>query len=158
MPGSGKSTIGKRLAAKLSLPFYDLDHLIEQKTSSSISNFFKEQGESAFRLLEAETLSEVISSHDQGVISTGGGTPCYYSGIERMKEAGVVFFLDVPLDVLRSRVAKSSDRPLLENNSDDLLMELYQKRRPVYERASFHIDCGNEEVDSVVNKLLKCLN
>lgn len=158
MPGSGKSTIGSRFAERINKPFYDLDALIEEQKGMTVPEIFKQEGEAKFRELESKMLAEIIKTSQSGVISTGGGTPCYHDGMRLLLEHGSVVFLDVPLQILQNRTENTSGRPLLASQDDDRLSELYKERRPVYERAPYHINCGDDEVDSVVNKLLDYIN
>ena len=88
MPGSGKSTIGRYLAESLGLPVYDLDKLVEAAAGKSIPDIFANEGENRFRELEKEVLREVIANHPKGIISTGGGAPCYFDNFAKMQQAG----------------------------------------------------------------------
>ena len=158
MPGSGKSTIGKQLSDRLKMPFYDLDEIIEQKESMPISEIFKTKGEDFFRATESSLLESSISDLPVGVMSTGGGTPYFLSGMDKMLSSGRVVYLDVPLELLLDRTESNDSRPLLSANPEQKLKSLYKERRPVYKRAPYHITCGDDEVDSIVNKLLELIH
>src|SRR5690554_4257405 len=85
--GSGKTTVGKKLAKSLSLSFIDLDAFIESKYRKTIAEIFAEKGEDGFRKIESKALSEVALIEDV-VISTGGGAPCFYNNMELMNKTG----------------------------------------------------------------------
>jgi shikimate kinase len=154
MPGSGKTTIGRSLAEKLSVPFIDLDKEIEKREGKTISDIFSTDGEDHFRAIESRTLTEWSSRDDSFVLATGGGAPCFYNGIETMNATGLTIFLDVPIQELAQRTAKS-DRPLLKTQTPgDLLIRLEalaKKRMAIYRKAS--IIATNPTVDSVLQKL-----
>lgn len=116
MPGSGKSTLGKQLARELLMAFVDLDKEIEKREGKSIKQVFAEKGEDYFRQVESQMLLEWAASEKSFVMATGGGTPCFYKGIEVINQTGLSIFLDVQVSVLLSRLEKKSDRPLLHSS------------------------------------------
>ena len=105
--GAGKTTLGKAFACEISVPFIDLDWYIEERFHKSIRELFTERGEASFRELERNMLHEVGEFEDV-VVSTGGGTPCFFDNMEYMNGCGQTVFLDVHPDILfrRLRVAK----------------------------------------------------
>lgn len=144
---AGKSRVGRELAPLLALPFLDLDRVIEQRVGA-IKPYFEQQGESAFRALETEVLCEILSG-PPAVIAMGGGTPCVDGNLERMKAAGTVVWLHVPVEVLMPRIERAGgDRPLLAGLKGAALRErvetLLAPREPVYSRADIHIDAVGE--------------
>ena len=94
--GAGKTTLGHALANRLQLQFIDLDLYIEERYRKTISQIFAERGEEGFRLIEQRMLHEVAEFEDV-VISTGGGTPCFFDNIDYMNRQGTTVFLDVPV-------------------------------------------------------------
>ncbi len=139
MPGSGKSTLGKKLAANRQLSFYDLDKEIESASGYSVADYFSRFGEDAFRLLEAEQLR--LLSAVQGIVACGGGTPCYHENMHWMKHHGLVIWINVDEKTLlhRMRQGDSSQRPIwsswpLEEQAERL-HQLYMERKPYYEQA-----------------------
>ncbi|HEY3403015.1 MAG TPA: shikimate kinase [Ohtaekwangia sp.] len=155
MPGSGKSTLGKEIAAELLLPFIDLDTEIERKELMSIPEVFREKGEDYFRQTESQVLSEWASAEKSFVMATGGGAPCFYNGIDVINNSGLSVFLDVPVDELLKRVKQDINRPLL--NTSDLnerkqrLASLYENRLTIYNLAK--IKLSNPTKKSVLEAL-----
>lgn len=115
MPGSGKTTIGEQLSRKLLMDFVDLDREIESREGKSVQEIFAGQGEDYFRKVEAELLREWSASPASFVMSTGGGTPCNYNGIDVINDNGLSIFLDDSIDVLLKRLSNNKDRPLLKS-------------------------------------------
>ena len=116
--GSGKSTLGKRIAEKIDTPFVDMDSVLEERFGCSISDFIKDFGLEAFRLEESELLREIVAQ-PSSVIATGGGTPCAKGAMEWMRRHGVVVHLSVTPKILANRLKGNCDnRPLLANVKD----------------------------------------
>lgn len=147
--GAGKTTLGKAFARELNVPFIDLDWYIEERFHKSISELFTERGEASFRELERNMLHEVGEFEDV-IISTGGGTPCFYDNMEYMNKTGQTVFLDVHPDILfrRLRIA-TQQRPILQGKTDEELLafiiEALQKRAPFYTQARYRFDGGHLE-------------
>jgi shikimate kinase len=137
--GSGKTTLGRALAKALGLTFIDLDNYIELRHCKSINQIFAERGEEGFRNIERNLLHEVCEFEDV-VISSGGGTPCFFDNIDYMNAQGITIYLQVPNDRLltRLKIAKSR-RPLLKDKNDaeiaQFIVEQMQRREPVYTKA-----------------------
>ena len=164
--GAGKTTLGKAFAHAMNMSFIDLDWYIEERYHRSISEIFAERGEAGFRELERSMLHEV-GEFENVLISTGGGTPCFFDNMEYMNRQGKSVFLDVDVDVLfrRLRVAKQQ-RPLLVDKNDEELMafivEALQKRLPFYEKAK-HVFNGEKledrrQIRQSVERLKELLN
>ena len=147
MPGSGKTTLGKRLAKEMLTPFVDLDKEIERREGKSVQQLFTERGEDYFRQVESKELTEWAASAKSFVMATGGGTPCFFEGIKVINQSGLSIFLDVPLSTLLSRLGKKTDRPLL--NADDLeekkekLSKLLANRTQYYQQANITVKNAN---------------
>jgi len=138
--GSGKSTLGKKLAQVFRKEFIDLDQYIEIKSGKSIPEIFNQLGEDEFRKLEKHCLHEVIKTHSKAVISLGGGTICFFDNLETVKQNGLLIYLQLPPKVLAERLKKSkSRRPLLQDlKPEDLLKTIEDKlnaRLKFYEQA-----------------------
>ncbi len=128
--GAGKTTVGRRLARELALPFEDLDQRIEAAEGRSIARIFKEDGEPAFRRLE------VLHARDlpaPGVFALGGGALSNPGLLRRLRQTGTLVFLDWPFPVLLRRIRGDSTRPLAMDEAG--LAALYQSRLPQYRRA-----------------------
>ncbi len=131
--GAGKSTIGRLLAGRLSMPFRDMDALIVAQTGRSIPDIFAHEGESAFRALESQMLETLCREEGGAVIATGGGAPVSAPNRERMQRSGRIVWLDAPPEVVAERIRGDANRPLLAG-ADALCKarELDALRRPIY--------------------------
>jgi shikimate kinase len=155
LPGSGKSTVGRHLSRRLQLPFFDSDHVIEQRLGCSIREFFEREGEQRFRDLEAEVIHE-LTSLPEAVISTGGGSVLRAENRRRLRERGQVVYLRSHPDELFRRLRHDKKRPLLQV-ADPLqrLRDLYAERDPLYrETAHFIIETGRPSVSTLVNMIV----
>lgn len=137
--GAGKTTLGRALAKELGIQFIDLDSHIEERLCKSVSQIFADKGEEGFREIERRMLHEVGEFEDV-VISTGGGTPCFFDNIDYMNSQGTTVFLDVPVERLFIRLSIArKKRPLIMGKSDDelraFIMEQLAKREPHYSKA-----------------------
>jgi shikimate kinase len=129
MPGSGKTTLGRQLAAKLQVDFVDLDAEIEKREGKIIADIFRDQGEDHFRLLETKLLREWAGSAHSFVMATGGGAPCFHGGIEVINEFGISVFLDCTVNELIERVKRNRERPLLLSADEQELREKLERMR-----------------------------
>jgi len=139
--GSGKSTIGRKLAAWLQYDFIDLDKLIEKEAGMSIAEYFSRHGEEKFRELERDTLQQGPLG-DNTVIATGGGAPCYHDNIDWMNREGEVVYLHMEPKALANRLKNSkAERPLLKGlNEEELIAFISDKlaaREQYYRKAHF---------------------
>jgi shikimate kinase len=155
MPGSGKSTVGRQLGRRLGLPFFDSDHVIEQRIGCRIREFFEREGEAAFRDVEQDVLKE-LTTGDGRVVATGGGAVLRAENREQMRRAGQVIYLRSTPEELYRRVRHDTSRPLLQVD-DPLgrLRALYAERDPLYrETAHFTIETGRPSVPTLANMIL----
>lgn len=137
--GSGKTFWGRRLAETLQCPFYDLDTLIVAHAGKSIPEIFDELGETGFREMERARLLDVLKQ-PAAVVSTGGGTPCFFDNMEQMNAHARTIYLDLPVHILVQRLQKEmQNRPLLAGLSDETLPafieKMLEKRAPFYEKS-----------------------
>lgn len=144
---AGKTTLGKALARDLGLQFVDLDHYIEGRYHCSVSQLFAERGEEAFREIERNMLHEVAEFEDV-VISTGGGTPCFFDNIDYMNRQGTTVFLEASVDVIFTRLTIArTQRPLVAGKSPDELRtyirQMLDLRLPYYTQAA-HTFCADQ--------------
>lgn len=147
--GAGKTTLGKAFARELGVPFIDLDWYIEERFHKSIRQLFEERGEESFRRLERDMLHEVGEFEDV-IISTGGGTPCFFDNMEYMNTRGETVFLEVHPDILFRRLKVATrQRPVLQDKTDEelrtFILQALEQRMPVYTRAKYRLDGGQLE-------------
>lgn len=147
---SGKSTVGRALAPMLGMPFIDLDRVVEERVGPLLP-YVQREGEQAFRQREGEVLEQLLDGPN-AVIATGGGTPCIGDNLARMKQAGTVAWLDVPLALLMPRIIRAGgDRPLLFGLKDAALrervVELLETRTPMYAQADLIVQAGAPPVE-----------
>lgn len=155
MPGSGKTTVGRQLARRLGLPFFDSDHLIEQRLGCSIREYFAREGEAAFRDLEEEVLRE-LAQGPSAVVGTGGGAVVRESTREALRAGGQVIYLRSSPEELYRRLRHDTQRPLLQV-ADPLakLRSLHAERDALYrDAAHFHIETGRPSVPTLVNMIV----
>ena len=158
LPGSGKSTVGRQLARRLQLPFFDSDHVIEQQLGCSIREYFEREGEERFRDVE-ESVIDQLTQGGPGVLSTGGGVILRQANRLRLRQHGQVVYLNSSPDVLFRRLRHDVNRPLLQV-ADPLnrLRDLHTLRDPLYrETAHFVIDTGRPSVATLVGMIVKQL-
>ena len=137
--GSGKTTLGKKLANILKYQFIDLDSCIEENEARTISQIFQEDGEDYFRNLERVYLHRLIEKEDV-VISTGGGTPCFFDNMDKMNEHGKTIYINIhPKKLLPRLLSASNTRPLLsgidEKGMLDYVFKTIRSREKYYYKA-----------------------
>jgi len=156
---SGKSTIGKKLAKKLFLPFIDLDDYIEKKEKAAISTIFKEKGEIYFRRIEHHYLKELLNAKEDFVLSLGGGTPCYAGNMELIKKSeAIAIYLKASIKTITERLLSGKDgRPLVADIGEDKIAEFVAKhlfeRNEFYEQATYKVTIDNKTVDEIVTEI-----
>ena len=155
--GAGKSSLGKLMSSRLKLPFIDLDDYIEAKASLSISQIFKQKGQTAFREIENNCLREVLEL-ETAIISLGGGTPCTKDNISLIKEKSLSLFIDLPVNMLFNRLKNARrPRPLIQDLNEKELKVFIEdtmlKRRPYYSQANKHVYSSKDSIDEVLHWL-----
>ena len=156
--GSGKSTLGKRLAEHLKLQFVDMDHYIEERNCKTIPQIFAEEGEPEFRRKEQKALKE-LSEFTDIVIATGGGAPCFFDNMEVMNQSGKTIYLNIDPEILADRLISSkTERPLIKGKSKKELIEFIdetlKKRHEFYSQAHYQIT----EPDVDLEELMKMIS
>ena len=158
MMGSGKSSVGRRLAARLGLPFSDADVEIEQAAGMTIPEIFKAHGEAFFRDGERRVIARLLASGPR-VLATGGGAFCDPETRALILEKGIPVWLDSEVDVLVERVGRKDTRPLLRNGDPrEILTRLREERRPAYSQAPIHILSGNVPHAQTASRILKAID
>ena len=160
LPGSGKSTLGKKIANKLKFKFIDLDNQIQIDTGISPAHWISAHSEEIFRKKEAETLRKINFDEDS-VVSCGGGTPCFESNLDWMLQQGTCMYLDVPEGMVLKRLqqAEFGTRPLIDN-ADPLvsLRALIEKRKECYAGIPHKIEPHKVSFSDLMNWILEILN
>lgn len=159
--GAGKSTVGKSLASRMGLSFVDLDLYIEGRYHKSVRELFAEKGEDDFREIEKKMLREV-AEFENVLISTGGGSPCFFDNMSYMNENGQTVYLKVSAEELVKRLEPCKhSRPVLQNRSGEELLrfidESIRKREPYYLQASVVFDAEKMLTESDVQAISAAL-
>lgn len=142
--GSGKSTVGRRLAARLGFSFLDLDEEIERQAGMRVREIFAQHGEPVFRRMEREALEATLALSDV-VVATGGGTVTFEANARLIRENGIAVWLNPPFATIVERVGGlgKEDRPLFRDETQALA--LYRERLPAYRRADLTVDMAPQE-------------
>lgn len=158
MMGSGKSSVGRRLATRLGLPFVDADTEIETAAHMTIPEIFAQRGEAEFREGERRVISRVLATRAPLVLATGGGAFMNAETRARVKELGISVWLKAEPDVLMRRVRKRSNRPLLQTaDPEATLRRMLAEREPVYALADITIQSSDEPHEVVVGETIAAL-
>ena len=156
--GSGKTTIGKKIAEKLKMKFIDTDELIVQKAQKAINLIFAEDGELFFRDLESEVIEE-ISKQENIVISTGGGAVLREENLNNLKKNGVLFYLFATAEELFERIKDDTERPLINTENPVKTLKTIQDNREIfYGQADFKINTGEKPPDEAADKIIEKFN
>jgi len=160
--GSGKSTIGKKLAIRLGVKFIDTDDLIELSHKTEIKDIFRNEGESQFRHYEEAMLDKIIMTKDGTVVSLGGGSLLSTKNLNKVLNAGLVIYIKSTPSEIWNRIKHSTRRPLLRKDGEEWTREMYldridelmKEREEGYNRAQLVLDRDGKEVDEIVEHLL----
>jgi len=155
--GSGKSTLGAKMAGKIDYSFVDMDHLIEETAGMTVPGIFNELGEEVFRKWEHDILLE-LCTREKVVISTGGGAPCHKNMMQIMNDHGATVYIKLSPEALKNRLQHSrTERPLIRGKSEEELLDFIKSKlaeREYYYSMANHIVEGinlqSEELISVL--------
>lgn len=156
--GAGKSTIGRALARRLGWTFVDLDRWIEKRERRKIAQIFTNEGEAAFRAIEADMLTTVLAERNSPtVLALGGGAWIQPANAEKLRSAGArVVFLDASIEQLRRRCgASAGKRPLFQD--EEQFRSLYTTRRQSYMQAHMRVDTTGRTVGQVADELVQLI-
>lgn len=155
--GAGKSSIGRRLASRLDLPFVDADSEIEAAAGCTIAEFFERHGEAAFRDGERRVIARLLGG-PRKVLATGGGAFMDEETREAIGRSGVSVWLRADLETLVRRTSRRSDRPLLNNDDPaETLKSLMETRYPIYEQADIAVESDDGPPDQTVDRVVAAL-
>lgn len=151
---SGKSNLGRKLAHIMKLNFIDLDQFIEKRTNKTIPYIFRTEGEEQFREMELESLKEIVTTNDNFILATGGGTPTFHHNMDYMNKQGKTVYLKVENKVLVERLKNAKkNRPILADvtNSElpDFVKKEIKEREEYYNQAKVIIDTFAVSVDQL---------
>jgi len=156
--GAGKSSVGRRVASRLGLPFYDADTEIEAAAGCSISDLFARYGEAAFRAGERRVMRRLLDGA-RSVIATGGGAFIDPDTRALIAERGISVWLRTDIDVLYKRVAGRDHRPLLKGGDPRaILLGLMETRHPIYQQADLVVESLDQPTDITVQAVLQALS
>ena len=153
--GSGKSTVGRLLAARLGWEFLDTDELVEARTGTAVTRIFRDQGERAFREQETEALAS-LEGKPRLVIATGGGAPAQPRNRAFFSSPAAVFHLRVSLEAVRERTRGDAGRPLL-SLSPSALLALYASRQPIYDAMGTSVETDGRTPEEVAKEIAALL-
>ncbi len=151
--GSGKSSTAKFMARNYRFRFVDTDRLIEKKVGMTVREIFETKGENFFRSVEKDIICDSLVFCSNCVIATGGGFPCYFDNMKRLKKVGWVFYLELGFEIIISRVKNKTHRPLLDNIKE--ARSLYEHRIECYKEAHFVINASKTTKEVAEEIILK---
>ncbi|AIM36000.1 shikimate kinase [Sphingobacterium sp. SG20118] len=157
--GSGKTTLAKKLTSKLALPFIDTDEEIVKEIGMSITEYFQLHGEDKFRALERRHLQN--TALQEAIVSTGGGSPCFFDNMQWMNENGITVYLEMSPKSLFDRLSQSkpNKRPILIGKTEEELFHFISEklieREPFYKQAHLTIDHINTSIEELILLLKK---
>jgi shikimate kinase len=155
--GAGKSSVGRRLAQRLGLPFTDADSEVEAAAGCSIEEMFERHGEQYFRDGERRVIARLLNGPRQ-VLATGGGAFMDAETRQRIRERSISIWLRAELEVLVKRVKRRKDRPLLKRGDPtEILARLIELRYPIYAQADIVVDSGDGPHELVVDEVMRRL-
>ena len=153
--GTGKSSVGKRLAQALAWDFFDTDFEIGEATNLSVTEIFRLHGEKRFRSEESIVVAK-LSQLDHIVIATGGGTVLNPLNWRALANNGIVIGLHASLEAILGRIGHKNDRPLLKG-SKEVIEKLWSERQVSYAQADYMVDTSQKDIDEVVKEILTWL-
>lgn len=157
MMGSGKTTVGMRVAAAVDRMFLDTDHRVEAEAGCTISEMFAREGEAHFRRLEAAVIEDIVAREPPSVVATGGGAVTSPENVATMRTSGTVVWLSGSPATLAERLRGRRDRPLLlaGGSPEEVLTGMLTRRRPHYEAAAhLVVEVDGKEPDEISEEVI----
>ena len=159
MMGVGKTTVGRRLAARLKLPFLDADAEIERAAGKSVTEIFEDDGEAFFRDREEKVIARLLREQGPLVLATGGGAWMSPATRDVVAASAISVWLRADLDLLMKRVMRRPGRPLLQTGDPRAVMaRLIEQRHPVYAKADITVDSRDVAHQVIVNDVIRALS
>jgi shikimate kinase len=149
--------VGRRLAARLELPFVDADEEIERAAGKPITDIFKDHGEPYFRDGERKVIARLLRSGPL-VLATGGGAFMVAETQENIRQGGISIWLKAELSLLLRRVLKRNNRPLLEKDPEGVMRQLMETRYPVYANADITVESHDLPHDAIIGEIIDALS
>jgi shikimate kinase len=158
MMGAGKSSVGRTLARRLGRELFDSDEMIEQRTGRTVREIWLEDGEPAFRALEAEVLADAISAPTPSIVAAAGGVVLSEANRDVLKTDGAhVVWLLADVDLLLDRVRNGMHRPLLDDDPEGTLRRMYDERADLYQEvADAIVSVDHRSINDVAGAVLRC--
>jgi shikimate kinase len=155
--GCGKTSIGKRLAKRLELPFHDSDHAVENAAGCPIKDIYNIYGEEAFLSGEQRVIARLLEQPTH-ILATGGSSFAYQPTRKLIKENAISVWLNADLETLVARVSRRNDRPLLTSeNQEEVLTQMIQERYPLYSEADIHVQTLDEPTNTTVDRVIQAM-
>jgi shikimate kinase len=154
MMGVGKTRIGKYVAKRLKINFFDIDKLVEKKNEMKITEIFKTKGEIYFRREEQFVAMKYLNKKES-IISLGGGAFINDKIREKVLSECISMWLNINLETIYKRLKNSKIRPLANNNNQSNLNKIFLERKKIYSLADHKINCDNLKIDQISNKIIK---
>jgi shikimate kinase len=159
MMASGKTTIGRALAARLGYGFVDSDEVIQSRTGRTVREIFATEGETAFRRLETEALLDALEWREPLVVAAAGGVVlAEHNRLALQQRAARIVWLTAPVDVLTERAETGGHRPLLDEDVGESMRRLYGEREPLYRNLAQQVVASDDRpVDDIVTEIVEAL-
>jgi shikimate kinase len=161
--GCGKSYWSKQLSTELNIPVCDIDDIIEDKYNAKIWEIFHDKGEDYFREIEYQVLQDLITTNNSGVVSCGGGIPCFNNNMALMNAHGITLYLKASKEYVFNNLKRNRERrPLIAKLNDVELRSFIDikldERKSHYEKAMYIIDIDNIESSDILKTVVNCIN
>jgi shikimate kinase len=158
--GTGKTSVGRRVAQCLGRPFLDSDAQVEARTGRTVREIFESDGEAVFRELEARALADALGRCDPSVIAAAGGVVLDPANRERLRTSATAVWLRAEPSLLASRIAAGDHRPLLDDDPRQMLARMHEQRGALYDEVAGGrvVDVGSSSIEEAVDAVLELVS